>query len=187
MNTREYGKTILQELQYTLSRIDPGKTDILIDKIMAAGKVYVSGAGRSLLSMRGFAMRLMHMGIDAYVIGETSTPAAAKGDLLLIGSGSGETGSLVSMAKKAKMMGIGLVIITIFADSTIGKMADDVLVIHASTTKIEKDSGYQSVQPGGTLYEQSLWLMCDTMVLRLAELMKVDANQCLEQRHANIE
>lgn len=187
MNTRDYGKTILQELQYTLSSIDPEKADILIGKIMGAGKVYVAGAGRSLLVMRAFAMRLMHMGLNAYVVGETSTPAAEMGDLLIIGSGSGETDSLVSMAKKARKLGIGLAIITIFVDSTIGKMADNALVIPASTTKVTKDSGYKSVQPGGTLFEQSLWLMCDTMVLRLAELMKVDANQCLDQRHANIE
>lgn len=187
MNTRDYGNTILQELQYTLSSIDPQKADILIGKIMEAGKVYVAGAGRSLLVMRAFAMRLMHLGLKAYVVGETSTPAAKNGDLLIIGSGSGETDSLVSMAKKAKRLDIDIAVMTIFSDSTIGEMTDNVLVIPASTTKVTKDSGYKSIQPGGTLFEQSLWLMCDTMVLRLAELMQVDANECLNKRHANIE
>ncbi len=39
-------------------------------------------------------MRMMHMGIDAYVIGETVTPNFEKDDILIIESGSGETKGL---------------------------------------------------------------------------------------------
>merc|ERR1712093_748806 len=51
---------------------------------------------------KSFAMRMMHMGFDAYVIGETVTPTFEKDDILIIGSGSGETKSLVMIAEKAK-------------------------------------------------------------------------------------
>ena len=62
---------------------------------------------------KSFAMRMMHMGIDAYVIGETVTPNFEKDDILIIGSGSGETKSLVSMAEKAKSIGGTIAAVTI--------------------------------------------------------------------------
>lgn len=64
------------------------------------------------------------MGIDSYVIGETVTPNFEKEDILIIGSGSGETKSLVSMAEKAKSIGGKIATVMIFPDSTIGQLAD---------------------------------------------------------------
>lgn len=58
-------------------------------------------------------MRMMHMGIDAYVVGETVTANLEKGDLLIIGSGSGETKTLVSIAEKAKSLGGTVAAVTI--------------------------------------------------------------------------
>ena len=59
-------------------------------------------------------MRLMHMGKQVYVVGEIVTPSIQQGDLLLIVSGSGETESLVAMAKKAKRLGATIATVTIF-------------------------------------------------------------------------
>ncbi len=57
-------------------------------------KIFVAGAGRSGFMAKSFPMRMMHMGIDAYVIGETVTPNFEKDDILIIESGSGETKGL---------------------------------------------------------------------------------------------
>ena len=73
---------------------------------------------------KSFVMRMMHMGIDAYVVGETVTANLEKDNLLIIGSGSGETQSLVAMTKKAKSIGGTVAAITINPESTIGKLAD---------------------------------------------------------------
>ena len=67
---------------------------------------------------------MMHMGIDAYVVGETVTANLEKGDLLIIGSGSGETKTLVAIAEKAKSLGGTVAAITISPESTIGELAD---------------------------------------------------------------
>jgi 6-phospho-3-hexuloisomerase len=72
------------------------------------------------MMIRGLAKRLMHLGFNAYVIGETITPAIEPGDLLIIDSGSGESGTLIVMANKAKKAGAKLALITIYPDSTIG-------------------------------------------------------------------
>ena len=36
-------------------------------------------------------MRMMHVGLDAYVVGETVTPSLEADDIFIVGSGSGET------------------------------------------------------------------------------------------------
>ncbi|NLO77568.1 MAG: 6-phospho-3-hexuloisomerase, partial [Methanomicrobiales archaeon] len=46
-----------------------------IDELVGAERIYVMGAGRSGLVAKGFAMRLMHLGMHSYVVGETITPA----------------------------------------------------------------------------------------------------------------
>ena len=131
-------------------------------------------------------MRLMHMGLSAYVAGETVTPGIKAGDLLIIGSGSGATASLVAMAERAKKIGATLALVTIFPDSPIGKLADALVRIPASTPKAGGEAPSQSVQPMGSLFEQSLLIFLDIIVMRLMEKKKMDSTAMFE-RHANLE
>jgi 6-phospho-3-hexuloisomerase len=185
MNAVEYSLRILDELRETLVRVDAAGCEEIVLRILKAKRVYVAGGGRSLLMLKSFAMRLMHLGLEVYVVGETVTPAIVTGDLLLFGSGSGETGSLVSMARKAKELGVTIALITIFPQSSIAGMARSVVQIAAPTSKAV--SGYASIQPGGSCFEQSMLMLLDAIVIRLAEELKVDANAGIGLRHANIE
>jgi len=185
MNALEYSFKIVEELKKTLSGVDPEACEALISHIIKAKRVFVAAAGRSALSIKAFAMRLMHLGLTVYVMGEVVTPAIGQGDLLLIGSGSGETDSLVAAAKKAKAYGADLALITIMPESSIGKIADEVVRISAPTSKA--DTGFVSIQPGGSCFEQSMLLLLDACVIRIAELCKLDAEANLRLRHANLE
>src|SRR5512133_4294126 len=98
MNTVEISLAVLKELEGALKQIDPVKAESLVDAIISANKIFVAGTGRSQMMIRGLAMRLMHLGFKSYVVGETVTPAIEPGDLLIIGSGSGETSILTVMA-----------------------------------------------------------------------------------------
>ncbi|WP_270584600.1 6-phospho-3-hexuloisomerase [Bacillus smithii] len=124
MKTTQYLGEILKELSRTVDLISDEEAEKLVDKILESKKIFVAGAGRSGFMAKSFAMRMMHMGLDAYVIGETVTPNYEKEDLLIIGSGSGETKSLVSMAEKAQKIGGSIAAATIFPESTIGQLAD---------------------------------------------------------------
>src|SRR5258706_16202231 len=95
--------------------------EALRQAILQALRVFITGRGRSGLYMRGFAMRLMHMGRVIYVVDETTTPAITAGDLLLIGSGSGKTASQVGHAAKAKALGAKIGLITIAESSPIAE------------------------------------------------------------------
>jgi 6-phospho-3-hexuloisomerase len=136
--------------------------------------------------VRAFAMRLMHLGFTAYVVGETVTPNIEAGDLLIVGSGSGETASLVSMAAKAKSIGSTLALVSIFPESPIGKQADVVLKIPVPTSIAKTSSGFATIQPGGTLFEQTMLVAFDAMFLWLMEKLGKSADGIFI-RHANLE
>lgn len=186
MTTPDHTKTVIAELERTLTAISPEEAGRLCDLILQARSIFVAGAGRSGLAMRGFAMRLMHMGFSVHVPGDLTTPPLQRGDLLLIGSGSGETASLVAMAEKAKALGGRVALITILPDSTIGKMSEVTVRIPAPTPKATGTAQFASVQPMGTLFEQSLMIFLDLMVLRLMDKKGIDATRMFE-RHANLE
>ena len=90
-------KSILQELTENEKRVSQDEMEKFADAILKADRIFVAGAGRSGFVARAFANRLMHMGLTVFFVGEPTTPAIKAGDLLVIGSGSGETGSLVSL------------------------------------------------------------------------------------------
>lgn len=186
MDVTQCAVEIARELERTVARIDGNSGEKLADAILAAKKVFVAGAGRSGFMVRAFAMRLMHMGFDSYVVGETVTPNIEADDVFVVGSGSGETGSLVSMTNKAKAIGAKVALVTIFPDSSIGKAADVVVRIPAPTPKAAADNGQKSIQPMGSLFEQSLLLTFDATIMRLMEKKGLDSNTMFG-KHANLE
>jgi len=185
MQTAQYTAEILNELQRTAALMNDDQTEQLVNGILEAKKVFVAGAGRSGLMAKSFVMRMMHMGLDPYVVGETVTPNIEEGDIFIVGSGSGETKSLVTMAEKAKSIGATVVAITIAPGSTIGKLADIVVEIPAQT-KSGEDTGNKSIQPMGSLFEQSLLLTYDSVILRFMERKGMNS-ETMYGRHANLE
>lgn len=152
-----------------------------------ASRVFVAGAGRSGLCMRALGMRLMHLGKTVYVVGETTAPSIAAEDLLILGSGSGRTASLLAMAEQARHDNAKILLFTTDAASHLAELADHLVIIQAPSLKLtEGVRGFVSVQPLGTLFEQSLLVLCDSLILRLMQQTGVGAAQMLE-RHTNLE
>ena len=134
-----------------------------------------------------------HLGVAAHWVGEVTTPPIGAGDLLLLGSGSGRTASLINHAHTAATFGATVSLLTIDAGSPLGELADrtsgSVIVLPAPTPKLEDGgigSGVKSVQPMGTLFEQTLGLTCDAMVLLLMEQSGQGTDEMFT-RHANME
>ena len=128
-------KKILEELTHNAEQIRQEELEGFADQIQRAKRVFVAGAGRSGFVARAFSNRLMHLGLTVYFVGEPTTPAIQAGDLLIITSGSGETGSLKVMAQKAKKQGAALATITIYPQASIGSLADAVITVPGSTPK----------------------------------------------------
>lgn len=175
---------ILQDLQNVLGQVDSRQYEELIASVVEADRVFVAGAGRSLLMVKAFAMRLMHIGKPVYVVGETVTPAAGEKDLLILGTGSGETATLKAIAGKAKKAHTKILVITINQESTLAKQADSMLLIPASVNHLNPNGS--SWQPGGNSFEQSLLLLGDAVVMDVAEKIGADISGKLTL-HANLE
>jgi len=183
---KEYANKVLDELRHTLTAVDQESAKTFVNLVEEADEVFCAGAGRSGFQVKGFAMRLMHMGISSYVVGETCTPNIKEGGLLVICSGSGETKSLVNHAKKAKEMNAKVAIITINPKSTIASLADVVVEISAPSPKSEKQGDVVSIQPMGSLFEQSEGIFMDIVIMMLMERKNMTSDTMFG-RHANME
>lgn len=168
--------------------------DMLIYAQAANRSIFVVGAGRSGLIARAFAMRLMHLGFHVYVIGETITPAAGKGDILVAISGSGRTMIVVTVAQVAKQVGAKVIAITSHPDSPLGKLADHIVFV-PGRTKISDETDYFSRQilgiheplaPLGTLFEICAMVFLESIISELMHRLG-KTEEDLKARHATIE
>ncbi|MCS7364210.1 MAG: 6-phospho-3-hexuloisomerase [archaeon GB-1867-035] len=168
--------------------------DMLIYAQAANRSIFVVGAGRSGLIARAFAMRLMHLGFHVYVIGETITPAAGKGDVLVAISGSGRTMIVVTVAQVAKQVGAKVIAITSHPDSPLGKLADHIVFV-PGRTKISDETDYFSRQilgiheplaPLGTLFEICAMVFLESIISELMHRLG-KTEEDLKARHATIE
>lgn len=179
-------KQVLKELSENAKQIQQEQIQEFADSLLKAKRIFISGAGRSGFVARAFANRLMHLGLKVFFVGEPTTPSIQGGDLLGIISGSGETGSLKVTAAKAKEKGAEVSVITIFPESFIGGMADVVIQVPGNTPKSELESGINSIQPMGNAFEQTTWLLCDTIVIMLMKELGSSEEEMF-RLHANLE
>ncbi|MCR8658756.1 6-phospho-3-hexuloisomerase [Paenibacillus endoradicis] len=177
--------TIMAELNVAANQVVDEQLEQLAEAIIDSGRIFVAGAGRSGLMMRSFAMRLMHLGLDVYVVGETVTRSIAKGDLLLIGTGSGETRSLIPMAEKAISLEAKVATLTLSSSSAIGRLAN-LIVQLPGAPKNQLDQEVSTIQPMGSLFEQVLLLVCDAVILKLMQ-KQTSSGRTMYGNHANLE
>lgn len=177
---------IIGELAANAKAVSTEEMEGFVDLVLSGGRVYVAGAGRSGFAARAFANRMMHLGLTVFFVGEPTTPAICPDDVLVIGSGSGETGSLVAMARKAKQIGAKLATVTIHPEATIGSLADAVLTLPGSTPKSELADTAASIQPMGNAFEQMSWLVYDAMTMIMMDKLDMDGERMF-RRHANLE
>jgi 6-phospho-3-hexuloisomerase len=183
---RKLINSTLEEIRVALDRVDSRQCDRLVQGILQAEHVFVAGRGRSGLQMSAFAMRLMHLGLKVYVVEEVTTPGITSVDFLLIGSGSGKTASLIQYANRAKELYASVGLITADPRSEIASLADLVVEIPAPTPKSDRLSGRTSFQPMGSLFEQSLGIFLDILILQIMKEEDIDSRQMFA-RHANLE
>lgn len=177
----------LEELGRALRSVDEGHLARLLEMLREARCIFVAGRGRSGLQMSAFAMRLMHMGLAVHVVGDVTTPGIAAGDLVVIGSGSGRTASLVGYAVRARDLGARVALVTAAEQSPIGEAADCVVGISAPTPKLaERYDLSASILPMGSLFEQALGLLLDLVILQLMRELNIDGARMFA-RHANLE
>ncbi len=176
---------ILHEIGTVLAKVNDSEVDSMIAQIQKADKIVVCGAGRVGMAIRGFGMRLGHLGLNAFTLGDSTVPGISSGDLLIVASGSGETQTIVDLVQIANKNGCSIVAVTGNPESRIGKLANVVVKIEAPS-KTKEVMGFKSIQPMTTLNEQSLGVFFDAVTLKLMEKMN-ETHDTMWARHSNLE
>ena len=188
-------KAILDNIEKAQDFLDEKAIDEFEDIIIAANNVFVTGAGRSGLAAKAFAMRLMHLGLRAYVVGETISPAINADDCIVAISGSGETNTIVSAARISKNRGAKVLALTSYPESTLGQLADSYILVKGRTKKEVDDENYMkrqihgnytSLTPLGTAFELTTLVFLDAIVSELMEKMEQTESD-LKARHTVLE
>ena len=172
---------IVDKISGILEATDDSYDEKLTAMLDKASRIFVSGAGRSGLIGKFFAMRLMHSGYDTSVVGEIVTPSIKSGDLLIIISGSGETEQLVAFTKRAKSIGANIVLISAKGNSTIGDLADAVFQIGTP-----EQYGKVKGMPMGTVFELSTLFFLEALISHVIHEKGIPEEE-MRTRHANLE
>lgn len=186
MALSQYLIDVCKELTVNAERIQEEQIQAAVSAILDAKRIFVAGAGRSGFVARAFSNRLMHLGLTVYFVGEPTTPSIQKGDLLAVISGSGETGSLRVMSKKADSQGANILLLTIYPESTIGQLAKTSIVVPGATPKSTLEDTCTTIQPMGNAFEQMCWLVCDCIIKYLMNAMNKTEEEMF-RLHANLE
>jgi 6-phospho-3-hexuloisomerase len=176
---REEVKTMLESLMDTRTR---GK------------KVLVVGAGRSGLVGKAFAMRLMHLGFQVYVLGETINPNVGEGDMVIVISGSGKTTVPLAAAQMAKSLNAKVVAVTSQEESPLAQTADLVVDIPGREDIASEDEyhmrqlkgQHESLAPMGTMFEGTTMIFLDSVIAELMNRLGLSVDS-MRLRHATIE
>ena len=190
---KEVATWILSGVNGVIQSVDEDEINIMIKQILETKqhKILLLGTGRSGFVGRAFALRLMHLGFNVYVMGETITPALSTEDLVIVISGSGTTTTVVAQAEVAKSIGSKVIAVTSHSDSPLARIADQIIIVKGRT-KIDQDFDYDRRQiigeydnaPLGTMFELSVMVFLDSIIADLMQNLGVHELD-LKKRHAN--
>ncbi len=189
---------IVESIKLSIEELNMNEVEKLIELLLKARdeKIFTVGMGRSGFVARSFALRLMNLGFNVYFLGETITPAAEKGDLLIAISGTGTTKMVLTASSAAKEIRAKVIAITSFPDSPLGHLADFVVTVKGRTKAgLPREEDYLARQiigerepltPLGSIFENNCMVFLDSLIVELMHRLgrtEVD----LKRRHATLE
>jgi len=180
---KELARTVLQEHERVLMKINDKEVDMLLDAIAGANCIQVFGMGRMKAAVRAFVMRLMHMGLDAHVVYDTTCPNIGPGDLLIVNCACTTIGYTVM--KFAHELGAKVVAITANPDSKASGLCDFTVNLKG---QVHGGRAYEipSIQPMAALFEQTIFVFEDIIIQLLMKKLNITAEE-MAKRHTNLD
>ena len=179
---RDIVKAVIKENLHVLESVPENDIQKFITEIEKAKTIQLFAMGRMLASLRAFAMRLKHMGFDAYVVFDTTTPGIGPGDLLIMNCAV--TTIDLGIIKLAKKAGARVCVITAHPENEQGRLADLTVLVPGQIFGTAPE--VKSIQPMASLLEQALFLFEDIVVMLLMEKRSVSPKE-MQMRHTNLE
>lgn len=175
----------LQDVGTVCSNTSAETAETMCTEILAAQRIACYGVGREGLMMKALCMRLMHLGLDAHVVGDMTTPPVGRGDLLLVSAGPGQFSTVLALMGVAQDAGARTMVVTAQPQGKAPQQADVVIYLPAQT--MADDLGEKvSILPMGSLYEAVQLVFFDLISLILREKMQQSAEE-MRHRHTNLE
>ena len=143
------------------------------------------GVGREGLMMKSLAMRLFHLGLDAHVAGDMSTPPVSHGDLLIVSAGPGGFATIEALMGVATGAGAQTLCVTAEPRGTAAQAADHLIHLPAQTMANDQ-SDVPSVLPMGSLFEAAQFLFFEMLILHLRDAMDITPD-AMRSNHTNLE
>jgi len=182
-NYYDDSQSVIEELKKLLEKVSVEEIDIYAKALLEARSVFFVGVGRVRLALEAAVKRLTHLGIDCHMVGDLNEPPITKDDLLVVGSGSGESVIPLEITKKAKKYEAKIIHLTSNPNSSIAQLADVIVQFESPSKSSQK---FTSIQPMTTIFEQGLLIFHDVLALRLMEEKNLTMTD-LKKRHANLE
>ena len=180
---QELAKKVLDEHRKVLLDVKDDEVRKLLDAIAEAKGIQVFGMGRMKCSVRAFVMRLMHMGLDAHVVYDTTCPNIGPGDLLIANGAC--TTICYTVMSFARKLGAKVAAITANPHSKAAKLCDLVVNLRG---QVHGGRPYEipSIQPMAALFEQTIFVFEDLIIQLLMKRLKITAEQ-MAKRHTNLD
>ncbi|MEM1079437.1 MAG: SIS domain-containing protein [Pseudomonadota bacterium] len=177
---------VLEELRPGLAPEVLAQIPDLSERLARARRIVCYGVGREGLMMKSLAMRLYHLGLDAHVQGDMTTPPVGDGDLLFVSAGPGSFSTVAALARVAQKAGAEILCITAEPTGAVPKFADMVAHIPAQTMAADQGAAQTSILPMGSLYEALMFLFFELLVLDLRDRLGI-APDTMRANHTNLE
>lgn len=174
----------IDEIRLVLEAGAAGEVDTLCDEVLKAHRIACYGVGREGLMMRALCMRLMHLGLDAHMVGDMTTPALGIGDLLVVSAGPGSFSTVMALLGVAHSAGARTAAVTAQPEGEVPGAADTVIHLRAQTMADDKEGA--SVLPMGSLYEAAMLIFFDIVSIVLRERTG-QTMEGMRARHTNLE
>ncbi len=185
LDVHAMAKQGLDELGAVFEALKPENAQLMCDEILKARRIACYGAGREGLMIKALGMRLMHLGLDAHMVGDMTTPPARAGDLLIVSAGPGDFSTGMALIGVARRDGARTLVVTAQPGGTVPQHAD--VVIHLPAQTMANDSGQKvSLLPMGSLFEIVELLFFDLISILLRERTGQTSEQ-MRARHTNLE
>lgn len=179
-------KTAIGEVEGVFSPSTFQHLDDICEKLSKATSVVCYGVGREGLVLKSLTMRLMHVGIQSYFVGDMNVPPVGDKDLFLVSAGPGHFSTVEALSKIASASGTQVITFTAQENSVFKVPNQYVVNIQARTMANDLDKSITQVLPMGSLYEVALFLYFEILILRLRDFLEESPNS-MRERHTNLE
>lgn len=181
---------IMNNIKANIDHLDPNFKytqkfiNLVHDGLVNNRRFFLLASGRSAFILQCFATRLVHLGAEVYIVTNlASMPSLRKKDILIVLSGSGTTGIVVSLLNNYvnTIKPYGIVTITSHPETIIGRVGDITIKLKGRSKRDKAYGDTAVLAPEGTMFEIAAFSYLDAIIAELAIKMGKTNEDMLEK------